>query len=296
MHGYGSHTYKLVNADNEAVYCKFHMRTNQGIKNLPVDKAGILAGTDPDYSIRDLYNAIARGEHPSWTMSVQIMTYKEAEAFKFNPFDLTKVWSQSEYPLMEVGRFTLNRNPLNYFAEIEQLAFAPSSFIPGIEASPDKMLQGRIFSYDDTHRHRLGPNFHQIPVNKPRCPVMSITYRDGFGTVDDNGGNLPNYFPNSFSLTSTRPKFLEHVDKVAGEVRRYDTSNDDNYEQVTDFWVKVLKEDEKQRLVDNIAGHLINAAPFIQERGIKNFSNVHPDFGARLRSALQRHAQVGSNL
>lgn len=154
MDGFGSHTFKLVNANNEPIYCKFHLKTNQGVRNIPVDKAAELASSDPDYSLRDLYNAIAGGNFPSWNMFIQVMTYAQAEQTSFNPFDVTKVWPHKDFPLIEVGRFTLNRNAVNYFAEIEQIAFAPSSLVPGIEASPDKMLQGRIFSYADTQRHR----------------------------------------------------------------------------------------------------------------------------------------------
>jgi catalase len=177
MNGYGSHTFKLVNAQNEVNYCKFHFKTDQGIKNLTASRAAQLAGENPDYSIQDLYNAIANGQFPSWSLYIQIMTIDEAEKLRFNPFDVTKVWSHKEFPLIPVGRLVLNRNPKNYFAEVEQLAFAPSHLVPGVEASPDKMLQGRLFSYADTHRHRLGANYLQIPVN---CPYKTRNYqRDG---------------------------------------------------------------------------------------------------------------------
>jgi catalase len=167
MNGYGSHTFKLVNDAGQAVYCKFHFKTDQGIRNLPADEAERLASADPDYAIRDLYNAIAGGHFPSWTMYVQTMTFEQAERQRFNPFDVTKVWSHKDFPLVEVGRMVLNRNPANYFAEVEQIAFAPAHMVPGIEPSPDKMLQGRLFSYADTHRHRLGVNYQQIPINRP---------------------------------------------------------------------------------------------------------------------------------
>ena len=177
MNGYGSHTFKLVNAQNEVHYCKFHFKTDQGIKNLTASRAAQLTGENPDYSIQDLYNAIANGQFPSWSLYIQIMTIDEAEKLRFNPFDVTKVWSHKEFPLIPVGRLVLNRNPKNYFAEVEQLAFAPSHLVPGVEASPDKMLQGRLFSYADTHRHRLGANYLQIPVN---CPYKTRNYqRDG---------------------------------------------------------------------------------------------------------------------
>jgi catalase len=297
MNGYGSHTFKLVNDKNEAVYAKFVMKTDQGIKNLPVEEADRLASADPDYSLRDLYNAIASGNYPSWTMHIQVMTYDQARKWHLNPFDLTKVWPQKEFPLIEVGRFTLNKNPDNYFAQIEQLSMAPSNFVPGIEASPDKMLQGRLFSYQDTARHRLGANFHNIPVNRPRCPVMHPTMRDGPNTYDDNAGGLPNYWPNSFVGGLDKcPRMSTKVDSVSGDVQRFDSGNEDNYSQVTGFWLNVLNEAARERLVSNIAGHLKQAAPFIQERAISNFTQVHPDFGTRLRAALKRLDQVNTCL
>ncbi|RWS22735.1 catalase-like protein, partial [Leptotrombidium deliense] len=229
MNGYGSHTFKLVNESGEAVYCKFHYKSNQGIKNLDVKKAAILAGTEPDYAIRDLYNAIATDNFPSWTLYIQVMTFAQAEKWHFNPFDLTKVWPHSEFPLIEVGKIVLNRNPNNYFAEVEQLAFSPANFVPGIEASPDKMLQGRLFAYNDTHRHRLGANFHSLPVNRPICPVMNPTIRDGSYCYDNNGGEMPNYYPNSFLNAKTNAKFIEHRDRVTqADVYRHDSANEDN--------------------------------------------------------------------
>lgn len=176
---------------------------------MPADKADVLLGTDPDYAIRDLHNAIARGDFPSWNFFIQVMTFQQAETFKFNPFDLTKVWSQKEFPLIPVGRFTLDKNPRNYFAEVEQAAFSPSHLVPGIEASPDKMLQARLFAYDDTHRHRLGANFLQIPINCPYRANVKNYQRDGPMNTTDNQGGAPNYFPNSFEgKTFIYSKFL----------------------------------------------------------------------------------------
>jgi len=219
---------------------------------------------------------------------VQIMTYEQAKNFKFNPFDLTKVWPQKEYPLIEVGKMVLNRNAKNYFAEIEQSAFEPSNLVPGIEPSPDKMLQGRLFAYSDTHRHRLGANYNQIPVNRPKCPVMHPTERDGSWVYDDNQSNLPNYWPNSFLNTKTNPKYKEHKElNVSGDVDRFD-QGEDYFEQVTDFWNKVLTAEERERLANNIGGHLVQAQPFIQERAIGNFEKVHPDFGAKIRMAIKK--------
>jgi len=289
MNGYGSHTYKLVNAKGEAVYTKFHWKVNQGIKNLDVAKAHQISADDPDYSLRDLYNAIENKDYPSWTLNVQIMTFEQAKTFKFNPFDLTKIWPHKDYPLIEVGKMVLNRNPKNYFTEVEQMAYEPSNFVPGIEPSPDKMLQGRLFAYSDTHRHRLGANYNQLPVNRAQCPVMHPTNRDGPYCYDDNMANLPNYWPNSFLDVKANLKFKEHVEKnVSGDVDRFDPSNDDNFEQVTDFWNKVLTAEERERLCNNIGSHLVNAQPFIQERAIANFEKVHADYGAKVRLAIKK--------
>ena len=183
---------------------------------------------------------------------------------------------------------TLNKNPDNYFAQIEQMALSPSNLVPGIEASPDKMLQGRLFAYDDTHRHRLGPNFNQLPVNLPKCPLLHFTQRDGPMCFGDNLGGAPNYFPNSFLNPKDNPKYKEHRWTTTPDVDRHDSSNDDNYSQVTDFWLKVLKPDEQDRLVNNVAGHLVNAQQFLQERALSVFDKVHPDYGNKVRLALKK--------
>lgn len=219
MNGYGSHTFKLVNAEGNPVYAKFHFKTDQGIQNLSTEKADKLAGSDPDYSIRDLYNSISTGKHPSWSVYLQVMTYQEAENFRFNPFDLTKIWPQKEFPLIPVGRMVLDRNATNYFAQVEQVAFAPANMIPGIEPSPDKMLQGRLFSYVDTHRHRLGANYTQIPVNCPKAGVPRATYtRDGPMCIFSQDG-APNYFPNSFGGPHECPSAVQGKFNVTGETR-----------------------------------------------------------------------------
>lgn len=288
MNGYGSHTYKLVNDKGEVNWVKFHFKTAQGIKNLDVSKADALAGSDPDYSIRDLYNAIAKGDFPSWNLFFQIMSPAQAETYKWNPFDVTKVWSQKDFPLIPVGRFTLDRNPNNYFAEVEQAAFAPAHLVPGIEPSPDKMLQGRLFSYTDTHRHRLGANYLQLPVNCPYRVSVKNYQRDGPQTFNDNQGGAPNYFPNSFEgpETSARARNLQPAYNVSGDVNRYDTGDEDNFSQATIFWNNVLDEAARKRLVSNIAGHLVNAQTFIQERAIANFAKVSTDFGKALTEAV----------
>lgn len=296
MNGYGSHTFKLVNANGRAVYCKFHVKTDQGIKNLSVEEAGRLASTDPDYGIRDLYNAIAKGDYPSWSFYIQVMTFEEAEKFPFNPFDLTKIWPHGDYPLIPVGKLVLNRNPVNYFVEVEQMAYDPSNMPPGIEPSPDKMLQGRLFSYPDTHRHRLGPNYLQIPVNCPFRTRVANYQRDGPMCVSDNQGGAPNYYPNSFTGPEDQPMVKESRVSVSGDVQRFNSANEDNVTQVREFYTKVLKEDERQRLCKNIADHLKDAQLFIQKRAVKNFTDVHPDYGARIQALLDKYnADSGKN-
>ncbi|KAL1130974.1 hypothetical protein AAG570_012215, partial [Ranatra chinensis] len=292
MNGYGSHTFKLVNDKNEAFYCKFHYKTDQGIKNIMADKAGELSGIDPDYSIRDLYNAIANKQFPSWTWNLQIMTMEQAEKCKFNPFDLTKVWPHSEYPLIPFGKMVLNRNPTNYFTEVEQIAFSPAHLIPGVEPSPDKMLQGRLFSYSDTHRHRLGPNYLQLPVNCPYRTKLANSQRDGPACHGDNQGGMPNYFPNSFSGPEPSSKGVLSKCSYSGNIGRYETGDEDNFSQPSTFWKKTLKPEERKRLVENIVSNLKDAVDFIQERAVKNFSQVDPELGKMLTDGLRKHART----
>jgi catalase len=198
MHGYGSHTYKWVNSEGKAHWVKFHFLTDQGIKNLTHEQSVEIAGINPDYSTEDLFQNIQKGNYPSWTFKVQVMPLEDAPKYRFDPFDLTKVWSHKDYPLREVGKLVFNRNPTNYFAEVEQVAFSPAHMVAGIEASPDRVLQSRLFAYDDAARYRAGGNYLQIPINQ--CPFAKVqTYaRDGFMTVNNNGGSKPNYYPNSF--------------------------------------------------------------------------------------------------
>ncbi len=292
MNGYGSHTFKNVNEKGEAFYVKYHFKTDQGIANLSPDDADQLASSDGDYAIRDLYNAIASGKPPSWTMYVQIMTYEEAKNCSFNPFDLTKIWPHSEYPLHEVGRIVLDTNPDNYFAQVEQLAFSPSHLIPGVEPSPDKMLQARLFSYPDTHRHRLGANYQQIPVNAPvnmnTSNNLSSNYqRDGPMTVTNNGAGAPNYFPNVFNGPAPVVANRWHSDAVVGDVERVETGDEDNFSQCRDFFNKVLSEEERDRLTTNIAGHVVNASESIRIRAISNFACVDPKYGKMIHDKVQ---------
>ncbi|XP_017758285.1 PREDICTED: catalase [Eufriesea mexicana] len=295
MNGYGSHTFKLVNANNEIVYCKFHYKTDQGIKNLSVAKAAELSSSDPDYSIRDLYNAIAMHQYPTWTFSIQVMTESQAKTFRWNPFDVTKVWPHSEFPLIPVGKLVLDRNPENYFTDVEQIAFDPAHFVPGIEPSPDKMLQGRLFAYGDTHRHRLGPNHLQLPVNCPYKAISAINYqRDGQMAINNQNG-APNYFPNSFGGPRECPAVRAPSFYVSGDVDRYEPQNEDDFGQATLFWRRVLNSEEKARLVNNIVGSLRNASTFIIERAVKNFTEVDTELGKRLTDGL-RNVGVRINL
>lgn len=296
MNGYGSHTFKLVNKDGTAVYCKFHFKTDQGIKCFYAEEADKMGAEDPDFAIRDLYNNIANENYPSWQLYIQVMTFEEAEKFRWNPFDLTKTWPQSEYPLIPVGKMTLNENPSNYFAEVEQIAFSPSHMVPGVEPSPDKMLQGRLFSYPDTHRHRLGSNYMQIPINCPfqnKRPTLSYQ-RDGPQCVTQNQGGAPNYFPNSFNgpvdgMRASKTREIQtrsSTFEVSGDVKRWNTADDDNFTQVGIFWNQVLNEDERIRLASNIGNHMKAAQKFIQQRAISNFAKCDPQFGAMIQSVV----------
>jgi len=285
MNGYGSHAFKLIDKNNKAVYCKFHIKNNR-IENLSAEKAAYLAGSDPDYAIRDLYNAIESGDFPEWTFNIQVMTFEQAEKFKFNPFDVTKIWPHGDYPLIPVGKLVLNRNPRNYFAEVEQSAFCPAHVVPGIDFSPDKMLQGRLFSYKDTHFHRLGPNYNKLPIN---CPYRSRAYNfqiDGFATVDDNQNGTPVYHPNSFHGPAERADLRFTRFASVGDVDRYNSADEDNFSQPADFWNKVLKSDSQKRLVENLAGSIADCKPYIQDRTIANFNKVSPDLGRMLRQAV----------
>lgn len=291
MHGYGSHTFKMVNGSGQPIWCKFHYKTDQGIKNLDPQLAEELAGTDADYATRDLFNSIAGGEFPSWTMYIQVMTLEQADEWNFNPFDVTKVWPHADFPLIRVGRLVLNRNPKNYFNDVEQIAFSPSHLPPGIATSPDRMLQGRIFSYPDTHRYRLGANYLLLPVNSPYSGSVRNYQRDGEMNYGENQGGAPNYYPNSFNGPYEAGCYnkLESPYEVSGEASRIDTGElEDNFSQAAIFWDRVLDDGAKERLVDNIANHLINAALFIQERAIRMFGKVSGDFGKRLHATLTK--------
>ncbi len=235
MNGYGSHTYSFINAKNERFWVKFHFKTMQGIKTLTDEEAEKIIATDRESHQRDLFASIEKGDCPKWTLFVQIMPEKDAEKTSYNPFDLTKVWPHGEYPLIEVGVMELNRNPENYFAEIEQAAFSPGNVVPGISHSPDKMLQFRVVSYADAHRYRLGTHYENLPVNRPKCEVNNY-YRDGSIRSDGNGGGSVNYEPNSFGGPVEDDQFKEPPLAISGDADRYNQSEgNDDYTQPETF-------------------------------------------------------------
>ncbi|MGO1720501.1 MAG: catalase, partial [Luteimonas sp.] len=264
MHGFGSHTYSFWNEKGERYWVKFHFRTQQGIKNLTDAEAAELIGNDRESHQRDLYDAIENGDFPKWKMYIQVMPEEEAEKVPYHPFDLTKVWPKGDYPLIEVGEFELNRNPENFFADVEQSAFAPSNLVPGISASPDKMLQSRLFNYADAQRYRLGVNYHQIPVNAPRCPVNS-NHRDGQGRMDGNYGSLPHYEPNSFNQWQEQPDFREPPLKISGDADWWNfRDDDDNYFKQPGDLFRLMGPEQQQVLFDNTARAMGDAPDFIK--------------------------------
>ncbi len=287
LHGFGSHTYSLINAAGERVWCKFHFKTMQGIQNLTDQESTTLIGQDRETHQRDLFNSIAKGDFPRWRVCVQIMTQPQAEGFRWNPFDLTKVWPQGEFPLIEVGMMTLNRNPENYFAEVEQAAFKPSALVPGIGTSPDKMLQARLMSYADTQLHRLGVNHHQIPVNKPRCPVMNFI-RDGAATVASYG-SAPNYWPNSHPGTPRPDAAFADPAWTLGQtiVDRFDSGLDhDDFTQPGNLF-RMFDDGHRDRLTRRIAGALGQARPEVQMRQLCHFFRADEDYGRRVAQHLK---------
>ena len=257
LHGFGSHTFSMINADNERVWVKFHFKTQQGIKNFTGAEANEMRGIDPDHAQRDLVEAIGNKDFPTWAMKIQVMTETEAKDFPFNPFDLTKVWPQGDFPLIEVGTIELNQIPSNYFAEVEQSAFAPAHVVDGISYSPDRMLQGRLLSYPDAQRYRLGSNYEQIPVN--RCPFAVNNYqRDGLMAVNGNGEDSPNYFPNSFddivADESYKEPAMELDSTIAGWYDRNAEGENDHYTQPGILFRKVMTDQERKNTVANIVG------------------------------------------
>jgi len=288
MNGYSSHAFKWYNDKGEYFWVQYHFKTEQKIQNFDRKEADIMKSKDPDHATRDLHEAIERGEYPSWRLEIQIMTPEQAKDYRFDPFDITKVWPHADFPPIPVGRMVLNRNPENYFAEVEQSAFSPGNFVPGIAASPDKMLQGRLFSYHDTHRHRLGSNYHLLPVNSTKgCPMHSYQ-RDGSMRFDANGSGGPNYYPNSFGGPAPDAKASEPSLEVTGQAARQDyTHPNDDFVQAGDLYRKVMTDRDRDHLISNIVDHLGGAERRIQRRQCAIFYKADPEYGRRVAEGLK---------
>lgn len=287
QHGFGSHTFSFINAQNERFYVKFHFKSQQGIANLTDAEAAAVVANDRESSQRDLFENIEKGNFPRWTLKVQIMTEADAAKYHINPFDLTKVWPHGDYPLIEVGVLELNRNPENYFAEVEQAAFTPANVVPGISFSPDKMLQGRLFSYGDTHRYRLGVNHHQIPVNAPKCPFQHSYHRDGAARVDGNAGGTLNYEPNSEGQWAETKTVAEPPLALDGQAAaHYSHRTDDDYYSQPGALFRLMSDDQKQQLFGNIARAMNGVPEEIKRRQIEHFRKADPAYGAGVEKAL----------
>jgi len=285
MDGFSSHTFSLINSKNELFFVKWHFKTKQGIKNFTREQADDMRGKDPDYAQRDLFTAIQKGDFPKWRVCLQIMPEKEAKTYHLNPFDLTKVWPHSDYPLVEVGEMVLDRNPENYFAEVEQSAFSPVNIVPGMGYSPDKMLQGRLISYPDAHRYRLGTNYEALPINKPQCPVHNYT-RDGAMRFDGNFGSAPNYEPNSFNGPAQDSAYRERPQTITGSVDRHDHHiGNDDYTQAGNLF-RLMTPDAQQRLIGNIVASMKTVSQRIQELQIQHFYKADPAYGTGVAKGL----------
>jgi len=286
MNGYSSHTFKWYNEKGEYYWVQYHFKAEQGIQNLTRDEATEMKGNDPDHATRDLHDAIEKGDYPSWRLETQIMPAEDAAKYRFNPFDITKVWFHADYPPITIGRLVLNKNPQNYFAEVEQAAFSPANFVPGIAASPDKLLQGRLFSYHDTHIHRLGINYSMIPINRPNNAV-NYYQRDGAMNVSENGSDGANYYPNSFGGPEPQADIAEPAFEVSGEAARqpYNHPNDDFF-QAGELYRRVMNDMDRDHLIGNITTHLCNAQKRIQLRQSAIFYKADTEYGQRVAEGL----------
>ena len=286
MNGYGSHTYSFINADNERFWVKFHLKTMQGIKNLKAMQATKLAGENPDYATQDLFNAIANNNFPKWKMYIQVMPEEEAATYHINPFDVTKVWPHADYPLIEVGILELNKNPINYFTEVEQAAFSPTNKVAGIGFSPDKMLQGRLFSYPDTQRYRLGVNYNALAINKPIVDVNN-GYRNGAMRFDDNGAETPNYEPSHFEVPTQTDIVDEPPLKIDGDAARYEYETDVNsdFAQAGNLY-RLMSEEEQNDLVTNIANSMYGVPAGIVKLQLQHFKKADETYAAKIEKIL----------
>jgi catalase len=299
QNGYSSHTYSWINRAGDRFWVKYHFKTVQGIENFTDAEAKAMTAEDPDFHRRDLFNAIAGGDAPEWRLEMQIMPFEEAANYRFNPFDLTKVWPHQDYPPIQVGRLVLDRNPENFFAEVEQAGFSPANLVPGTGLSPDKMLMGRIFSYHDTHLHRIGTNYEQLPINAPKSAVNSYN-KDGAMTYR-SAGNQPVYAPNSFGGPQADPdngaEVFWHVPD--GELGRYayeKHADDDDFGQPGTMFREVMSDTDREHLVENIVGHAsLDVTPEMQARVIAYWSRVDTDLGARVAAGLGHGDGASSN-
>lgn len=285
MHGFGSHTFSFINEQNERFWVKFHFRCEQGIKNLTDGEAAAIIGQDRESHQRDLFEAIENRDFPKWTLKVQIMPEAEASKVPYNPFDLTKVWPHGDYPLIEVGVMELNRNPENFFAEVEQSAFNPANVLPGISFSPDKMLQARLFSYGDAQRYRLGVNHYQIPVNAPRCPAHHY-HRDGQMRVDGNFGSTKGYEPNSLGEWNEQPDFREPPLSIEGAADHWNHRADDDYYSQPGALFRLMTPVQQQALFANTAANLNGVTVEVQLRHVRNCMKADRVYGEGVAKAL----------
>lgn len=285
MHGFGSHTLSFWNDAGERYWIKWHFKTRQGIENITNAQSAQWIGENRETHQEDLFNAIEKGDFPKWSVFIQIMNEKDAETYRWNPFDLTKVWPHGDYPLIEVGELELNANPENYFAEVEQASFSPANVPPGIGHSPDKMLQFRIFSYADAHRYRLGVNYESLPVNKPVCPYHTM-HRDGTMRFDGNNGAGPNYEPNSFGGPYDAPELKEPPLRIDGDADRYNhRDGNDDYTQPGDLF-RLFDDGEKDRLFSNIAAAMGGVPENIVQRQLNHFYKADPDYALGVAKKL----------
>jgi catalase len=289
MNGYGSHTFMWINKAGERFWVKYHFKTVQGIENFTDAEAKATAAEDPDFHLRDLFESIARKDAPEWRLEMQIMPFDDAKDYRFNPFDLTKVWPHSDYPAITIGRLVLDRNPENYFAEVEQASFEPANMVPGIGPSPDRMLLGRLFSYPDTHRYRIGPNYLQLPINRPKSEIHSYN-KDGAMRYE-HAGAQPVYAPNSFGGPRADPaRYPDASWQADGEIVRTAQTlhaEDDDYGQAGSLYRDVLSQTDREHLAENLTGHLgTDVEREIQERAVAHWQKVDSDLGARLRAGL----------
>jgi len=287
INGYSGHTYKFTKPDGSFKYVKIHIKTDQGVKTLNAAEATELSGRDPDHNVRDLFEHIERGDYPTWTVFLQVMDSEEAETYRWNIFDMTKVWSHNDYPLRPIGKLTLNLNPTNYFQDVEQAAFSPSTMVPGIASSADPMLQARMFSYPDAARYRLGPNYQQLPPNTPSSRVYSPYQRDGFPSIKGNYGSDPNYVRSSILPVSSRAVEQKDHDQWIGSVTAFTSEvTAEDFVQAAALWNVFGKtEGQQENFVDNVAGHLKDALPEVQRETFKMFSSVNSDLGLRIERA-----------